>query len=381
MRRILVLGRMNNPSFDKSLVRSDDTITTANIASGAIGRLRAGGEIVDADYRVAAPVIQGGRLFSGFMELLLGADLVIFNLTNISASVGYEFGIVQSLGKPYFFVCSSDKLPPYFEGEIGVVNFRNVDRFDPNEASHIELYNMLKDCLSANVFPSRFSRSQISEYFDGLALIDVSAASGLAAGYFRNSLRRFERTNGFFGRKCSGMLRPAGQEPIGFEEKVPQMYVAVEPPSRLTDSYVRDFGIVEDRLKELGYALVDFHINRGKDEADFRNFGGHVLAKRDQERIFEPKDLVILEVPTFLYALQCSALYGALFKIDVESTEQARRAKMEEEVFDAMILRVKKSIDYYYRHDREVPSVSRRFKWITVKDLPDVLNEIEPKYF
>lgn len=379
MRKILILGRMV-PNFDESLARSDDTITTSNIVSDAIARLRVSGEIVDAEYTVTAPVLQGGRLFSGFMDELLGSDLVIFNLTDVSANVAYEFGIVQSLGKPYFFICSDLELPAYFQGEIGIFNFRNVEEFDVNEASHIELYNFLKDCFSTSMVSLRFSRSQITEYFDGLALSDVSAASGLAAGYFRNSLRRFERSNGFFGRKCSGMLRPAGQDPIAFEAKVPEMYIAVEPPSHLTDSYVRDFELVERRLSELGYALVDFHINRGKDEADFRNFGGHVLARSEHERIAEPQNLVVLEIPTFLYALQYSALYSAFFKIDLDAEELERRGTMEEEIFDAMILRVKKSIDYYYRHDREVPNVSRRFNWTTIQALPELLVEIGPQY-
>lgn len=379
MRKILILGRMV-PNFDESLARSDDTITTSNIVSDAIARLRVSGEIVDAEYTVTAPVLQGGRLFSGFMDELLGSDLVIFNLTDVSANVAYEFGIVQSLGKPYFFICSDLKLPAYFQGEIGIFNFRNVEEFDVNEASHIELYNFLKDCFSTSMMSLRFSRSQITEYFDGLALSDVSAASGLAAGYFRNSLRRFERSNGFFGRKCSGMLRPAGQDPIAFEAKVPEMYIAVEPPSHLTDSYVRDFELVERRLSELGYALVDFHINRGKDEADFRNFGGHVLARSEHGRIVEPQNLVVLEIPTFLYALQYSALYSAFFKIDLDAEELERRGNMEEEIFDAMILQVKKSIDYYYRHDGEVPNVSRRFNWTTIQALPELLVEIGPQY-
>lgn len=379
MRKILVLGRMV-PSYDERLSRSDDTIRTAKIASAAIERLRATGEIIDAEYRVAAPVLQGRRLFSGFMDELLGSDLVIFNLTDVSANVAYEFGIAQSLGKPYIFVCSTNELPAYFQGEIGILGFRNLDMFDENEASHIELYNLLKNCFSSRVMSPSYSRSQITEYFDGLALTDVSAASGLAAGYFRNSLRRFDRTNGFFGRKCSGMLRPTGQEQIVFEEKIPQLYIAVEPPSRLTDSYVRDFDLVERRLSELGYALVDFHINRGKDEADFRNFGGHVLARIEAGRIVEPKGLVVFEVPTFLYALQYSALYTAFFKIDLDEEEIKRRGIMEEEVFDGMIVRVKKSIEYYYRHDRDVPNTSRRFRWTTVEEIPELLTEIGSAY-
>lgn len=379
MRKVLILGRMV-PSYNESLARSDDTITTANIVSDAIDRLRVAGEIVDTEYSVKAPVLQGGRLFSGFMDELLGSDLVIFNLTDVSANVAYEFGIVQSLGRPYFFICSGSELPAYFQGEIGILNFRNVEGFDTEAASHIELYNFLQDCFSARVTPLRFSRTQISEYFDGLALSDVSAASGLAAGYFRNSLRRFERTNGFFGRKCSGMLRPAGQDRIEFEEKIPEMYVAVEPPSRLTGSYIRDFELVEGSLDELGFALVDFHINRGKDEADFRNFGGHILAKREQGQIVEPRGLVVLEVPTFLYALQYSAIYSAFFRSDLDKEELERRSTMEEELFDAMILRVKRSIDFYYRHDKEVPNVSRRFKWTTIESLPNLLAEIGPQY-
>ncbi|MGR3413321.1 STING domain-containing protein [Pseudooceanicola nanhaiensis] len=379
MKKILVLGRMV-PSYNESLARSDDTITTANLVLDTINRLLAAGDIVDTQYSVEAPVLQGGRLFSGFMDELLGSDLVIFNLTDVSPNVAYEFGIVQSLGRPYFFICSEAELPAYFQGEIGILNFRNVKKFSSELASHFELYNLLRDCFSSTITPSRFSRTQISEYFDGLALSDVSAASGLAAGYFRNSLRRFERTNGFFGRRCSGMLRPAGQDRIEFEGKVPEMYIAVEPPSRLTGSYIEDFGIVQDSLAGFGLTLVDFHINRGEDEADFRNFGGHILARREQGKALEPRGLVVLEVPTFLYALQYSAIYSAFFKSDLDGVELERRAAMEEELFNGMIVRVKRSIDYYYRHDKEVPNVSRRFKWTTLESLPNLLAEIGPRY-
>lgn len=379
MRKVLIIGRME-PSYNESLTRSDDTIRTAEIVLGAIRRLRAAGEIFDTEYSVSAPVLQGGRLFSGFMDELLGADLVIFNLTEVSANVGYEFGIVQSLGRPYFFVCAGSELPAYFQGEIGIPSFQNEGAFDRTDPSHIELNAFLKDCFATNVVPPRFSRTQITEYFDGLALSDVSAASGLAAGYFRNSLRRFDRTNGFFGRKCSGALRPKGSEVINFNDKVPQMYIAVEPPSRLTEGYLSDFNQLEASLEELGYALVDFNINAGKDEADFRNFGGHVLARIEDGKIIEPRGLIVLEVPTFLYALQYSALYGAFFKPDLDSQELERRMAMEGALFDGMILQVKKSIDHYYRHDREVPNVSRRFKWTTIEALPRLLEQLVPQY-
>ncbi len=379
MKKILILGRMIQ-SYDENLTPSDDTIRTARIVSGAIDRLRAAGEIVEAEYSVSAPILQGGRLFSGFMDELLGADLVIFNLTDVSANVAYEFGVVQSLGRPYFFVVSGSDLPAYFLGEIGIFSFQSNGGFDISDPSHAQLNTFLRSCFETSIVPVRFSRTQITEYFDGLALSDVSAASGLAAGYFRNSLRRFDRTNGFFGRKCSGALRPKDQSTINFDDKIPQMYIAVEPPSRLTNGYLSDFNRVEERVNELGYALVDFHINAGKDEADFRNFGGHVVARLEKGQIMEPRGLVVLEVPTFLYALQYSALYSAFFKPDLDSQELDRRVAMEGALFDSMIHRVKKSIDHYYRHDREVPNVSRRFKWTTIDSLPSLLGEVVPQY-
>lgn len=51
MRKVLILGRMV-PSYNESLARSDDTITTAKIVSDAIDRLRVAGEIVDTEYSV-----------------------------------------------------------------------------------------------------------------------------------------------------------------------------------------------------------------------------------------------------------------------------------------------------------------------------------------
>lgn len=379
MKKVLILGRMV-PTYGDNLEKSDDTIRTAKIVEGALSRLRSESTVLDVDYQVSAPTLQGGRLFSGFMNELLGADLIIFNLTNVSANVAYEFAIVQALGKPYFHVASEGELPAYFQGEIGVRSFKDTGAFDPEEPSHVEVYSFLKSIFKGSIPPTRFSRSQITEFFDGLTLSDVSAASGLAAGYFRNSLRRFERTNGFFGRQCSGVLRPSKQDPIKFDRKIPQMYIAVEPPSRLTGSYVQDFSLVEDSLKSLNLALVDFNIDRGSDEADFRSFGGHVLARVEDETILEPLGLVILEVPTFLYALQQSALYRAFFSSDLDADEVDRRVPMEVEVLDGFIARVRRSIDYYYRNDPDVPNKSKRFKWVTIETLPSLLEEHASRY-
>lgn len=374
MRKVLVLGRMV-PTYGDNLEKSDDTIRTAEIVKGALSRLRSEKKIVDVEYQVSAPTLQGGRLFSGFMNELLGADLIVFNLTNVSANVAYEFAIVQALGKPYFHVSSDGELPAYFQGEIGVRGFSDRGPFNPAEASHVEVYSFLESAFKSNSPPGRLTRSQITEFFDGLTLSDVSAASGLAAGYFRNSLRRFERTNGFFGRKCSGMLRPKGQQSIKFDDKIPELYIAIEPPSGLMGSYLQDFNVVEEALKRLNYALVDFNIDRGSDEADFRGFGGHVLAKLENETIVEPRGLVVLEVPTFLYALQQSALYRAFFSADLDSDEIDRRAPMEVEVLNGFITRVRRSIDYYYRNDPDVPNKSKRFRWTTLDTLPVLLED------
>jgi len=383
MKKILVLGRMSNGDKKDQYERSDDTKTTAALIEATIDILKQQNEIIDEEFEVQVPsALAGGMLYPGFMDLLLGCDLVVFNLTNVSANVGYEFATVQALGKPYILVTEDDVVPAYFQPEIGVYGLKISGKWNAEEASHKHVFEMLKDAFSGQTIDEKFSNSQASQYFGGLSISEVSAATGLAAGYFRNSLRRFDRSNGYFNKPCEGRFtKCAGNFEIAkggvpFEKLSVEKYFAIRPPSGLKKGYLWDHNKMLSEVEKLGFTLLDFFIAKQDDEADFRNFGGYVLAEVENSEVIIPKSLIVIEVPTFLYALQLSPLHAKYLQPGLESAEIKHRTENEGALLARMQARVELSIDDLYRRDSDLPPTSRDFEWINVEELEEKLIQV-----
>ncbi|MBI1188515.1 MAG: hypothetical protein GC206_14475 [Alphaproteobacteria bacterium] len=114
------------------------------------------------------------------------ADLAIADISQRSANVFYELSMLHALGRPTIVIDNSaavGDLPFYLRRlkVVGVDDF-TVERLTPS----------LLEALSAYVASGSFAplRSNPIEHFYGSALVDASAASGIATGYFYNFVRR-----------------------------------------------------------------------------------------------------------------------------------------------------------------------------------------------
>lgn len=114
------------------------------------------------------------------------ADLAIVDISQRSPNVFYELSMLHALGRPTILIdnkATVGDLPFYLRRTkvIGVDDF-SVEQVAP----------ALMETLSTYVSSGSFlaARSNPIEQFYGSALVDASAASGIATGYFYNFVRR-----------------------------------------------------------------------------------------------------------------------------------------------------------------------------------------------
>ncbi len=114
------------------------------------------------------------------------ADLAIADISQRSPNVFYELCMLHALGRPTIVIDNSSTVGdlPFYLRRLKVVG---VDDFAVEQ-----LTPALMEALSAYVTSGSFAplRSNPIEHFYGSALVDASAASGVATGYFYNFVRR-----------------------------------------------------------------------------------------------------------------------------------------------------------------------------------------------
>ncbi len=139
------------------------------------------------------------EIINGVFARLDIADLVVVDLTpksgingEASPNVFYELGIVHSLGLPYILIARKGMQIPFYFKAIRTIR---VPRFAVNtlvSALHNPIIKFLDQDDRTN-----FSDNHITQFYQGLPVLDISAAVGLATGYFDNFVSRILRRGGF----------------------------------------------------------------------------------------------------------------------------------------------------------------------------------------
>jgi len=172
---------------------------------------------------VVAPEHLGGSMIVprviGHLE---GADFVIIDLSPRpgedwpSANVMYELALVHALGLPHVLLKHKAGRVPFY---VTQNNVREVDygRPDTVEAA-------LRPVLQALLEPGgeMFAENGVSAYFGGAALIDISAAAGLAIGYYDAFIDFLLRNGGYLQREASRFLHVVAIVPTRFDRTAEQ---------------------------------------------------------------------------------------------------------------------------------------------------------------
>jgi nucleoside 2-deoxyribosyltransferase len=311
----------------------------------------------------------------GVLDLIENAHLVILDLTGNRANVTYEAGIVHALGVPCIILTSDAQPPFYFIGADYIGHFHYAQVFDPDQVTHRDLHGYLRRFIAD---PTLFSDNQLTAYFE-LPIVDIAGPSGLAAGYYRNSIRRFVRRHGFVASTREVVWPGRLEVKDGIETRRPEIrpmtvahYIAVRPPGNLRQSSGHA-GQLADILKGRGLRTEFAALRKLPDDyADMRDFVGQFLVRdtpRDQPVAFIQPG-VIVEIPTTLYALPFSPRVAKRLGL-----APAARAVAEARLFAQMQASFERNLDFLLHKDPEVEEAGL-FRWTDLADLPKLLDEL-----
>ncbi len=380
---VLVLGQMQQR--DRGAIASESR--TANIKSileQIAVTIEEEPSLKGQKFKIISPEDRSAHVvIPGILDLIETTELVIIDMSGSRANVGYEAGIVHALGLPYIIITSDDLPPFYFQGTECIANFHFTKSYDSSQATHEDLRRHLVQFAVGTDSSAAYSDNQLTKYYE-LPIVDVAGPSGLAAGYYRNGVRRFVRPGGFMDAPCEVTWTTGFTSRDGVETRhvhrcamdISHM-IAVRPNGGLTHSYSEHTKKLDEELEKLGLRLQFATIpKREKEFEDMRDFGGQFLV-----RIGKPGDAVtfvepgiVVDTPTTLYALQFSPRVRRLNRLSgtpLQPSLEVRRKRL----LDRMQASFERNL--YYQLEQEMdPARIRRFRNIDLNELPDVLREI-----
>jgi len=157
---------------------------------------------------------QENHIEDGVFAKLDTADLIVVNLTpkqgknDPSPNVFYELGLIHALGIPYLLLIEEGYTVPFYMRNTRVYRTKDFSVKTLKNVLSAPVYNFIID-----INTKEFTQNIISRFYHGLPVIDISAAVGLATGYYMNFVRRVLKNDGFISFypdkiKCLVVVRP-----------------------------------------------------------------------------------------------------------------------------------------------------------------------------
>ncbi len=185
---------------------------------------------------------QDGEIIKGILTRVDIADLVIVNLTPkdgpespASPNVFYELGLVHALGLPVISLAQSGTDIPFYALTNRALFLKEITAEEVKNKLRTPLFTFLNPKDFTN-----FSDNRISQFYGGLPIIDISAAVGLATGYYYNFVGRLLTNGGIISQN---------------KDKVERLIMV--RPHNIMNSYDEE----KDRLLEIlnreGYTLEE----------------------------------------------------------------------------------------------------------------------------
>src|SRR5262245_7597390 len=370
---ILVLGPM--ALKQRGMVASEPrTRDLKRLVESIVADIRSERGADGLSFRVVAPDDRTANVIvPGILDLIEQAELVIIDLSRGRPNVTYEAALVHALGLPHVLITEDRRPPFYFQPVEHIAEFRMESGYRPQLPSHAALRRKILEAATKPGAAADFARNQITEYFD-VPIVDIAGPSGLAAGYYANSVRRFVRPGGFFHkpRRIVPPPRAAGGDAPAERTTRIEHYVAVSPPGGLTRSQSEDAMELERALASWGLRLHFATIQRlPDDDEDMRDFGASLLGRSGE--LVEPA--VVLEIPSTLYALQYAPRMRRLEKRMHDGISRQVLDALRERHLKAMLESFAKNMSFQIDHDKRKGDPDR-FHMVTLNELGDALRAI-----
>jgi len=311
---ILVLGPMVQTNKRGTVVQAARTVEIRRVIEGIVDEIKQEHPALKAEVRTPEEALTP-NIIRGVLDEIEGADLIVIDLTGGRPNVAYEAGIVHALGLPHILVIK-DRQPPFYFGHVQHIALLDASHgYLPDDDVHKKLRDRVKHFLTPDTSAPamNFTDNELTQYFE-LPLVDIAGPSGLAAGYYRNAIRRFVRQGGFMDAELGVTYSTRAAGPNGAETRLTKPLtirhmIAVKPSGRLNDTHDADVSALDQTLKDLGLRTQFVTVpKRPGDSQDMRDYGGQLLIydgpREGPVEFVEPG--VLIEVPTTLYALQYS---------------------------------------------------------------------------
>ena len=301
-------------------------------------------------FNVTAPEhLQGNRIANEVFRVLDKADIVVLDLSARagtaapSPNVMYELALVHALGLPYVLMSSTPHPSPFYVSHDRV---RQVDYADPKA-----IIATLQGPFAAYLDPNnreKFADNVVSSYYDGAAVIDISAAAGLAAGYYDNFVHRVLRDgNGVLARSRGRFTKLLTVLPADLKITAQQQ---MEKLQKLVES--------------LGYSL----------ESTVLKLTGSDIRGMAVKHVGP----LLIDVPSTVYALRRSPrlrkhLKSPLDEYDEKSSNDAMHA-VERKTHQRLLRQFRQALFYHLNDDSQLRG--NAFECITLDELPDRLAKL-----
>lgn len=265
------------------------------------------------------------EIVENLLNLLDTADLAVFDLTPKSANadranVFYELGLVHALGIPAMLLVQKDSSIPFY---ARTSNQYRVPDFQPKTLASV-LRTPLREFLDLDHRTTTFTNDRVSKFY-GLPIVDISAAVGLATGYYDNFLYRLIKEGGFLAHHPNKIR-----------------HILYVRPSSVSSTYERDRQLLMDRLSQEGLVLCT------GETLD-------LIADDEKGRIwFDHVKGIVLDIPRTIYPLQRSPRLLSLLdrnrSFPSRGAERKFRQRMTQ-VEESLLDRVEAAIRYQRDHD------------------------------
>jgi hypothetical protein len=377
---VLILGPMRPVKEGREAPSSRTLQLTALIHGIAAERAARLGS--DAGFRVEGPDANSSAdIIPGILTKIERADLVILDLTGGSTGVMYELGLVHALGLPFICLTSDSDRPFYTKSIYCITRFELRNTFDAEKPTHAQLRERIEMFLRTDHGPTDdqiekvdFAANPVTAFFGALPIVDISAPAGLAAGYWRNAVRRFVGHGGYFEEPDRVVALRLGTEVV--QRNLPFRHlIAIKPASGLNAAPDTDFKVLRETLADAGYAVVQGHIQQANPQ-DMRDFGVNLLGRVNPSGAVEVVDPgIVLDIPTTLYALQYSPRILRIDSLSGIGGDRAVTERLRHRRYDHMIDRFAAILAFYLRNADNKGHIDQ-VHFVEIGLLPDLLERL-----
>jgi len=292
---IFIGGPMGDKSFDGSRVRFSDHISNLESAVEECKRIIAS-DFPEFSIQIHNPEIdEFGSIPDTVFNMISFAELGLLDLSAESPSVMYELTLMHALGIPVVPIHlkkrvkeKNGKLPFYLQHEYCLI----VEDFKVETLAKA-LLPKLRAALSLEIFGADRKNNPLTRYF-GIPLIDASASTGLATGYYHNFIQHVIHQSDSVIDKNDDLKK-----------------IVVLRPKTLDDT-ARIRGRIEKAAKDLDLKIEIIGEKDGKVHASRKHVRGQMILYKVGNYIFD--------TPAPLLAQKSSPIHSKLARLLLEAS-------------------------------------------------------------